>query len=596
VVGALLGASGALVPAAAATSDRADTPVAHAEAGARVSMIVMATPGHRAAAEQATAAVGGRVVRRLGIIDGFLADLPADAAAALAGAPGVRSVTPDRTVKPMSIVPSLGYDPVADMGSLSSVTRMVGAQSGWLRGYTGQGVDVAVIDTGVARVPGLNTTGKVIDGPDLSFDSPATAMQGVDAYGHGTHMASIIAGRDSTAVASATGCTTCLNASGYSDTTKFVGVAPNARIVNVKVGAADGATDVSQVIAAIDWVTQHAKDPGMNIRVLNLSFGTDSLQAYTVDPLAQAAEQAWKRGIVVVAAAGNDGRATQSLASPAYDPYVLAVGAVDPKGTLAAGDDVVASFAQHGTTTRPVDVVAPGVSVLGLRVPGSFVDTMSGNVGKVGTRFQRGSGTSEATAAVSGLAALLAQKFPTANPDAIKALIKLTATPLLQGQATATNPGTSLYSGRGIPNVDQALAVTSVAASQAYTNSTGTGTLDATRGGVYVVSATGVPLTGQKDIFGKAFNSAGMATLQANGSSWTGGIWNGSRWTGDSWSGSRWSGTTWTGSDWSGSAWSGSRWSGMNWDGSRWSGTSWSGSRWTGAGWSGSRWSSAGWS
>ena len=168
-----------------------------------------------------------------------------------------------------------------------------------------------MIDTGVARVPGLNATGKVIDGPDLSFDSPATAMRGVDAFGHGTHMASIIAGRDSTAVASATGCTTCLNASGYSDTTKFVGVAPNARIINVKVGAADGATDVSQVIAAIDWVTQHAKDPGMNIRVLNLSFGTESLQAYTVDPLAQAAEQAWKRGIIVVAAAGNDGRATR---------------------------------------------------------------------------------------------------------------------------------------------------------------------------------------------------------------------------------------------------------------------------------------------
>ena len=297
----------------------------------------------------------------------------------------------------------------------------------------------------------------------------------------------------------------------------------------------------------------------------------------------------------MVAAAGNDGRSTRNLASPAYDPYVLAVGAVDPKGTLAADDDVVASFAQHGTTTRPVDVVAPGVSVLGLRVPGSFVDTMSGNVGKVGTRFQRGSGTSEATAAVSGLAALLAQKFPTANPDAIKALIKNTATPLIQGAATATSPGTSLYSGRGIPNVDKALAVTSIAASQAYTDSTGTGTLDATRGGVYVVSANGVALTGQKDIFGKAFNSAGMATLQANGSAWTGGIWNGSRWTGDSWSGSRWSGTTWTGSDWSGSAWSGSRWSGMLWDGSRWSGTSWSGSRWTGAGWSGSRWSSAGW-
>jgi serine protease AprX len=508
----------------------------------------------------------------------------------LRGLPGVVSVSPDRAVKPMSVVPALGYDP-ADTGSLSSISQIVAAQAGWARGYTGQGVDVAVIDTGVARVSGLSATGKVIDGPDLSFDSPATATQGVDAFGHGTHMASIIAGRDTDAVASATGCSTCLNTSGYSDTTKFVGIAPNARIVNVKVGAADGAADVSQVIAAIDWVTQHAHDPGMNIRVLNLSFGTESTQAYTIDPLAQAAEQAWKHGIVVVAAAGNDGKLTETLANPAYDPYVLAVGADDPVSTLTSTDDKVAKFAQHGTAARPADVVAPGISVLGLRVPGSYVDTLAENTGKVGTRFQRGSGTSEATAVVSGVAALLAQKFPNANPDAIKALIKATATPLPKGSDPVK---TELYSGKGIPNADKALAVTSVAASQAYTNSSGTGTLDAARGGVYVAS-NGVALTGQRDIFGNAFSSASMAALQTSASSWSGGNWNGSRWSGDGWSGSRWSGTTWAGTDWAGSRWSGSRWSGMTWDGSRWSGTGWSGSRWTSTGWTGSRWSSAGW-
>jgi serine protease AprX len=461
---ALPAAAGAAAPAPSGEAAFSAVSPQPSAAGS-VNVVVTATPGAAAAAKRAVAALGGRVKRDLPIINGFAAVLPESALRQLAVSPGVRSVSPDRPMKPMSLVPSLGYDPMTDMGSLSAITRMVGAQQAWARGYTGQGVDVAVIDTGVARVPGLDATGKVVDGPDLSFDSPATATQGVDAFGHGTHMASIIAGRDAGVTSSASGCSTCLNSSGYSNTTKFVGVAPNARIVNVKVGAADGATDVSQVIAAIDWVTQHAKDPGFNIRVLNLSFGTESQQPYTVDPLAQAAEQAWKRGIVVVAAAGNDGRSTQSLASPAYDPYLLAVGAVDPKGTLSATDDVVASFAQHGTSNRPVDVVAPGVSVLGLRVPGSFVDTLSGNVGKVGTRFQRGSGTSEATAVVSGLAAVLVQKFPTATPDAIKALIKATATPLTQGQATSTNPGTSLYSGNGIPNADKALNVTGISAS-----------------------------------------------------------------------------------------------------------------------------------
>ena len=578
-----------VAPASAAPPSRLT-----ASAGLRV--IVMAEAGRELAAERATVALGGRVIRQLGVIEGFVAEVPPTALRRLRAVPGVVSVSADRVAHPMSVVPALGYDP-ADLGSLSSVSRIVGAQAAWARGYTGKGIDVAVIDTGVARVAGLNATGKVVDGPDLSFDSPATATAGVDGFGHGTHMASIIAGRDSTATSSVTGCATCLNGSGYSDTTKFVGVAPDARIVNVKVGAADGAADVSQVIAAIDWVTQHAHDPGMNIRVLNLSFGTESSQAYTIDPLAQAAEQAWKHGILVVAAAGNDGRSTQSLASPAYDPYVLAAGASDPVGTLAITDDKVASFAQHGTPARPVDVVAPGTHVLGLRVPGSFVDTMAGNTGITGTRFQRGSGTSEATAVVSGLAALLAQKFPAANPDALKALIKITATPLTQGSSstsTTTSTGTSLYSGKGIPNADKALNVTAISASQSYTGSTGAGTLDASRGGVYVVSH-GVALTGQRDIFGHAFSSTTMAASQASATSWTGGIWNGSRWSGDTWDGARWSGTVWTGNDWTGARWSGSRWSGMTWDGARWSGTGWNGSRWTGTTWTGSRWSSSTW-
>ena len=104
--------------------------------------------------------------------------------------------------------------------------------------------------------------------------------------------------------------------------------------MNVKVGAADGATDVSQVIAGIDWVVQHRNDNGMNIKVLNLSFGTLSNQAYTVDPLAYAAEVAWTHGVMVVAAAGNDGATAHQLADPAYDPRILAVGAYDPNNSF----------------------------------------------------------------------------------------------------------------------------------------------------------------------------------------------------------------------------------------------------------------------
>ena len=104
-------------------------------------------------------------------------------------------------------------------------------------------------------------------------------------------------------------------------------MAPDARIVNMKVATADGGADCRQVIAAIDWVVQHRKDSGMNIRVINLSYGTHSSQPYTVDPLAYAVENAWRKGIVVVVAAGNDGLDAPSLLMPAADPHILAVGA-----------------------------------------------------------------------------------------------------------------------------------------------------------------------------------------------------------------------------------------------------------------------------
>jgi len=499
-----------------------------------------------------------------------------------------------------AVVPSLGYDP-ADTGSLSSISRIVGAQAAWAKGWTGKGVDVAVIDTGVSPVAGLDAAGKVVTGPDLSFDSVGATTPGLDAFGHGTFMASLIAGRDAGATTSATGCATCLNASGYSDATKFVGIAPDARIVNVKVGAADGAVDVTQVIAAVDWVVQHAHDPGLNIRVVSLSYGTTSTQSYLFDPLAHAVEQAWKHGILVVAAAGNDGKAVETLADPAIDPYVLAVGADDPMGTVATTDDSVPKFAQHGTSARPVDVIAPATHVLGLRVPGSYIDTLSDNLGKVGDRFQRGSGTSEATAVTAGVAALLAQKYPQATPDQLKVLIRATTAPLPKGgDKTVTDPKTILYSGNGIINADQATTAPLPLSLQLWPAATGLGTLDGSRGGTYITS-NGVNLTGQKDIFGKPFSSLAMATAQTLAMSWNGGTWNGSRWTGDSWSSNdwtsrRWVTSTWTGSDWTGSRWTGSRWTGMTWDGSRWTGSGWNGSRWTGIGWDGSRWTTGSYS
>ncbi|MGE0878697.1 MAG: S8 family serine peptidase [Acidimicrobiia bacterium] len=591
------------VPVVAAAGTLATLPAA-APAGAAPlteSVIVRTAPGSTETIENFAEALGATVTRELPLIDGFAARMPTTLVDTLSHHTAVVAVTADAPVRPLTFTSSLGYDPTRDMGSLSAITRITGAQDLWKNGITGQGIDVAVIDTGVTPVAGL--TGKVIDGPDLSFDSQEPGLVHLDAYGHGTHMASIIAGNDFATGSSTTKCTTCLTSSIYSDTTKFVGVAPNARIVNVKVGSSDGATDVSQVIAAIDWVVQHARDPGFNMRVINLSFGTNSLQSYITDPLAFAAEAAWKKGIVVVAAAGNDGNTTiKSLTSPAYDPMILAVGADDPMGTLSTSDDVVPTFASHGLPIRPVDVIAPGTHVLGLNVPGSYVD-QTFPTGLVGTRFLRGSGTSQAAAVTSGLVALLLQKYPAATPNEIKSFLKLTATPLDAAKTMRASQYPNVADldqvlssmGAGVANVSSASATTITAPTLPSTKEAlGTGPIEVTRGNVHV-AINGVELVGEKDIFGKAWNGAVWRPLSTAGRAWTGGTWNGSRWTGDGWTGSRWTDAAWSGTTWTGSRWSSTAWTGNRWTGSRWTGSRWSGSRWSGSRWSGSRWSGAAW-
>jgi serine protease AprX len=425
----------------------------------------------------------------------------------------------------------------------------------------------------VAPVDGLSQKDKVVNGPDLSFESQYPEARYMDTFGHGTHMAGIIAGKDD----------------------GFTGVAPDARVLSVKVATADGATDVSQVIAGLDWVVQHRKDNGMNVRVVNLSFGTDSVQPYTLDPLAHAAEVAWRRGIVVVVSAGNNGNATERLTDPAMDPFVIAVGASDDMGTDVPDDDTVTEFSNRGSVERAPDLVAPGRSVQSLRVPGSFIDETYPTARVATTdgsepRYFRGSGTSQAAAFVSGAAALLVQQRPDLTPDQVKALLTSSADPIA---------GTDrLLQGSGLVDVDKAVrTATPKAVVQNFPVSTGLGSLEAARGNYHVVDPdTGIALTGEVDIFGRSWSGRSWSDNAWNGRSWSGGVWNGSSWSGSSWSGRSWSGSSWSGSSWSGSSWSGSSWSGSSWSGRSWSGSSWSGSSWSGRSWSGSSWSGSSWS
>jgi len=463
------------------------------------------------------------------------------------------------------------YDPAGDMNSMYNTTQYTGAQAWWSAGFTGAGVDVALIDTGVSPVEGLSTPGKIVYGPDLSFESQSPDLRNLDTNGHGTFMAGIIAGRGSAAVAG----------SYAGDATNFLGVAPDARILSVKVAVADGGVDVSQVIAAIDWVVQHRTDDGMNIRVLNLAYGTDSMQRYEVDPLAFAVEQAWKAGIFVVTPTGNAGYAfkTGTLTNPAFDPKIFAVGASDSMGTATQADDTVSSFSSTGSNARTPDVVAPGTHIVSLRVPGSYIDQVYGSTGVVTNMLFRGSGTSEAAAFVSGAAALAIQQRPNITPDTLKRLF------LSNTKGLATS---SLRQGDGEIDLSRMLGATAYNPPVQWKTidwSTGIGSLELARGTDHL-TLDGVVLSGNQDIFGHPFNSAAMAILEAARNSWSGGIWNGNSWSGDSWSGNSWSGNSWSGNSWSGNSWSGNSWSGNSWSGNSWSGNSWSSSSWMGVSWS----------
>jgi serine protease AprX len=534
--------------------------------------------GNTAAARALVESVGGHVDRTLGLISAVSATVPATAVARLSA---VAEVTPDSPVRLASINGAGGYDATTDDDSLYRIEQIVGARKLWQAGYTGQGVDVALIDSGVADVQGLDGD-NVVQGPDLTEESLSPADAHDDNFGHGTHLAGIIAGHDPSVsdVTKAAG-----------DSTDFLGMAPDARIVSVKVADGNGVTDVSQVIAGIAWVVEHAHDSGMNIRVMNLSFGTDSLQPYVLDPLAYAAEQAWKHGIVVVTSAGNGGALPGHVSDPATDPFVIAVGADDANGTPSTNDDTIAPFSSRGDGRRNPDLVAPGVHVQSLRAPGSFIDRAYGATGAINGRFFRGSGTSQAAAVVTGAAALILQEQPNLTPDQVKYLLVSNAAPVPSAGAAAQGAGLlqlQPYTGP-VP-----------AAVQNFPASRGTGRLELSRGSAHVTVVdprTGrrFVITGDRDIFGNWIDSAALAWREANGSAWDGGRFAGVRWTGDGWGSSSWASSSWASSSWASSSWASSSWASSSWASSSWASSSWASSSWASSSWASSSWASSSW-
>jgi serine protease AprX len=504
-------------------------------------VIVQAAAGSLTTVGTAAQRLGAHVVSTQNSLNTMVVDLPANLVDNLRDVPGVRAATRDMRVH-LSGIPSVTGSP----GDISNVAAETGATDYWAGGYFGQGVDVALLDSGVLPVNGLLTPNKLVIGPDLSYESGSKSLRGLDTFGHGTHMAGIIGGLDAG-----------LTAANYTtNPNRFVGMAPGSRIVSLKLADAHGQTDVSQVVAGIEWVIDHAHDPGMNIRVLNLSFGTEPIKDYRLDPLAHAAEVAWDSGIVVVVSAGNGTTTDGGLASPAFDPDVLAVGTVDTKGTADTGDDTVAAFSKRGNSgrgKRGPDILAPGVSLVSLRAPGSYIDQTQSK-GRVGLRFFKGSGTSQSAAVVSGAAALMLSQRPQLTPDQVRDVLQDSA--------------------RSLPSVSS--------------DAQGAGALDLSAAQDLAASVSPGRAASPRPWGGPA--AANNRYSRSHDKDWDGNPafgawWSGVKWRGATWAGATWAGATWASDDWDGATWAGATWAGATWAGATWAGATWADEQWASAGW-----------
>ena len=327
-------------------------------------------------------------------------------------------------------------------------TRQNGAN---FTGYTGNGVGVAVIDSGIKKTHAdfnaANGSSRVVAGRNFTSEGNSTNIN--DNYGHGTHVAGIIAGNGKKS---------------YDDhyTTTFEGVAPKANLIVAKVLDTNGAGTISGVLAAMEWVLSVKSQ--YNIRVVNMSLGLPAADPWRKDPLCQSVENAVARGLVVVVAAGNYGYYKGqllygSIASPGITPDAITVGAADTRGTTRRQQDAnghnddVALFSSRGPTAwdglaKP-DLVAPGVdlistyssgSKLGQLYPQRIVDACTyggANCGASNASYFKLSGTSMAAPMVAGAVALLLEGQPGLAPNAVKAVLMLSAQPLLEETSSA---------------------------------------------------------------------------------------------------------------------------------------------------------------
>jgi serine protease AprX len=423
------------------------------------------------------------------------------------------------------------FDPALDSAKAQTPGIIeVAAPQVWSQlGLTGQGVGVAIVDSGVYPHPDL--AGRIVASIDFTTASPTvSSTSSGDPGGHGTHVAGLVAG-DGTASGGA-----------------FTGVAPRANIINVRVIDANGSSNVSTILRGLQWVL--ANRATYNIKVVNLSLGATPAASYKSDLMATAAEVLNFAGVTVVVSAGNTGPLAGTVTTPGTDPYVVTVGALDDNGTSLPLDDLMSVFSARGRTTfdylsKP-DLVAPGRKMVSLRSPGSALDTLFADRqvtanGALTADYYRLSGTSMAAPIVAGVVALMVERNPSLSPSQIKKRLKSTATALMFG--TAFDRGAGLVNAyKAVSSVDPGREYAPDRVSDAFAK-------DMRK------FIQGQPFVWRDLTYHGGVDTAGMT------------------WEGVTWENVRWDAVTWENVTWEGFTWEGVTWEGVTWETLTWQST-----------------------
>jgi serine protease AprX len=517
---------------------------------------VVVTGADADGAARAVLAAGGRVVTLLPVVRGVAAQLPQHTTLGPAW-----SVAPQR-----EITVAEAATPAGTAGA-TTVRQMMGLPAS---GDEGRGVTVAVVDTGIADVPDL--AGQLAGRVDL------TGTGAGDGYGHGTFMAGLIA------------------ATGKASAGAHRGVAPGAKLIDVKVADADGRTDLTTVLRGLQWVSDHRKD----VQVVNLSLSSNSSLPYQIDPLTQALESLWHQGVTVVVPSGNDGPGTGSVTSPGNDPLLITAGGLDAGSTADRGDDVVGAWSGRGPTwqgdAKP-DLVAAGGHVVSLSSPGSVVDRGNPQA-RVGAGYIRGSGTSMAAAVTSGIIADVLAVQPKLRPAAVKNLLTST---------TYASAGLSRTAGGGAGGLDAARVLAAAPrwntgkAQQDYDADTDTVGRDAKRWAAFSEAL----VNGDQQAADKAWKkltpasrdwaARAWAQLDPAARAWAARAWADADWTARAWADGEWVARAWAARAWAARAWASDDWAARAWADADWTARAWAADDWAARAWAADRWSARAW-